>query len=155
MRSEATTVEEYLRSLPQERRESISAVRQVILKNLPDGYEEMMNWGMITYQVPLETYPDTYNGQPLMYAALASQKNHMAIYLTGIYVSESSRSEFEAAYKATGKRFDVGKSCVRFRKIDDLPLPLIGDSIASVKVEDLVDLVKKVHNGRKKRKIIK
>ena len=155
MRSEAKAVEEYLRSLPQERRESISAVRQVILKNLPDGYEEMMNWGMITYQVPLETYPDTYNGQPLMYAALASQKNHMAIYLTGIYVSESSRSEFEAAYKATGKRFDVGKSCVRFRKIDDLPLPLIGDSIASVKVADLVDLVKKVHNGRKKRKIIK
>jgi hypothetical protein len=155
MRSEAKAVEEYLRSLPQERRESISAVRQVILKNLPDGYEEMMNWGMITYQVPLETYPDTYNGQPLMYAALASQKNHMAIYLTGIYVSESSRSEFEAAYKATGKRFDVGKSCVRFRKIDDLPLPLIGDSIASVNVEDLVDLVKKVHNGRKKRKIIK
>jgi hypothetical protein len=155
MRSEAKAVEEYLRSLPQERRESISAVRQVILKNLPDGYEEMMNWGMITYQVPLETYPDTYNGQPLMYAALASQKNHMALYLTGIYVSESSRSEFEAAYKATGKRFDVGKSCVRFRKIDDLPLPLIGDSIASVIVEDLVDLVKKVHNGRKKRKIIK
>jgi hypothetical protein len=155
MRSEAKAVEEYLRSLPQERRESISAVRQVILKNLPDGYEEMMNWGMITYQVPLETYPDTYNGQPLMYAALASQKNHMALYLTGIYVSESSRSEFEAAYKATGKRFDVGKSCVRFRKIDDLPLPLIGDSIASVNVEDLVDLVKKVHNGRKKRKIIK
>ena len=154
MRSEATTVEEYLRSLPQDRGESISAVRQVILKNLPDGYEEMMNWGMITYQVPLETYPDTYNGQPLMYAALASQKNYMALYLTGIYTSESSRSEFEAAYKATGKRFDVGKSCVRFRKLDDLPLPLIADSIASVKVEDLVNLVKKVHNGRKKRKFI-
>ena len=110
----------------------------------------MMNWGMITYQVPLETYPDTYNGQPLMYAALASQKNYMALYLTGIYTSESSRSEFEAAYKATGKRFDVGKSCVRFRKKDDLPLPLIGDNIASVKVEDLVNLVKKVHSGRKK-----
>ena len=154
MRSEAKAVEEYLASLPQDRRESISAVRQIILNNLPDGYEEVMNWGMITYQVPQETYPDTYNGQPLMYAALASQKNHMALYLTGIYASESSRSEFEAAYKATGKRFDVGKSCVRFRKLDDLPLPLIADSIASVKVEDLVNLVKKVHNGRKKRKFI-
>ncbi len=149
MRSEATTVEEYLKSLPRDRHESISAVRQVILKNLPDGYEEMMNWGMITYQVPLETYPDTYNGQPLMYAALASQKNHMAVYLSGIYISETSRKKFESAYKSTGKRFDVGKSCVRFRKLDDLPLPLIGKSIASVKVADLVNLVKKVHNGRK------
>ena len=82
MRSEAKTVDGYLAELPRDRREAISAVRRVIVENLPDGYEEAMNWGMITYQVPLSTYPETSNKQPLMYAALASQKNHMAVYLS-------------------------------------------------------------------------
>jgi uncharacterized protein YdhG (YjbR/CyaY superfamily) len=97
MRSEASTVQDYLAELPADRRESIERVRQVVLQNLPEGFEEAMNWGMITYQVPLETYPDTYNKQPLMYAALASQKNHMAVYLLGIYSSEAARADFEAA----------------------------------------------------------
>ena len=82
MRSEAKTADGYLAELPRVRREAISAVRRVIVENLPDGYEEAMNWGMITYQVPLSTYPETYNKQPSMYAALASQKNHMAVYLS-------------------------------------------------------------------------
>mgnify|MGYP006969412728 CR=1 FL=1 len=81
MQSKAATVEEYLSSLPEDRQEAIEAVRQVILDNLPEGFEETMNWGMITYEVPLETYPDTYNGKPLMFAALASKKNLMAVYL--------------------------------------------------------------------------
>jgi uncharacterized protein YdhG (YjbR/CyaY superfamily) len=138
MQSDATSVEDYLSKLPDDRKAAIEAVRQTILANLPDGYEEAINWGMITYQVPLATCPDTYNGKPLMYAALASQKNHMAVYLTGIYMSDESREEFEAAYKATGKRFDVGKSCVRFKKLEDLPLELIGDCIASADVETFV-----------------
>jgi hypothetical protein len=86
-----------------------------------------------------------------MYAALASQKNHVSIYLTGIYMDEESRQEFETAYKATGKRYDVGKSCVRFRKLDDLPLPLIGESIASMEVEEFVERVKKVRSAYKKK----
>jgi hypothetical protein len=86
MQSKAATVKEYLEELTPERREQVEAVRKVILENLPEGYEEVMNWGMITYQVPLEVYPDTYNKKPMMYAALASQKNHMAVYLTGIYM---------------------------------------------------------------------
>lgn len=151
MRSSASTVEEYLAELPEERREAIEAVRQVILKNLPEGYEEVMNWGMITYQVPLETYPDTYNKKPLMYAALALQKNHMAIYLTAIYMDEEARREFEAAYKATGKRYDVGKSCVRFRKLADLPLELIGESIASLPVSEFVERVKEAGSVRRSR----
>ena len=150
MRSNATTVEEYIDTLPDDRREAIAKVRRVIRKNLPKGYEEAMNWGMITYQVPLATCPDTYNGQPLMYAALASQKNHMAVYLSGIYASERSRKAFEAAYKATGKCFDAGKSCVRFRKLDDLPLPLIGETIASIGVAAFVKMTEKAHSGRKK-----
>ena len=152
MQSDATTVEEYLSALPDDRKAGIEAVRRTILDNLPGGYEEVMNWGMITYQVPLETYPDTYNGQPLMYAALASQKNHMAVYLTGIYMSDESRDEFEAAYKATGKRFDVGKSCVRFKKLDDLPLELIGDCIASADVETFVARATRATGGKGKKR---
>jgi hypothetical protein len=139
---------QYLAELPEERRKAIEQVRQVVLENLRDGFEEAMNWGMIAYQVPLQTYPNTYNKQPLMYAALASQKNHMAVYLSGIYSSEKSRKDFEAAYKATGKRFDVGKSCVRFRKIDDLPLELIGKTIASMEVEDLIAVTEKAKSRR-------
>jgi len=152
VRSEATTAEQYLAELPDDRREAIEAVRAVILENLPDGYEEAMNWGMITYQVPLETYPDTYNKQPLMLAALASQKNHMAVYLTGTYVSEEARDEFEKAYRASGKRFDAGKSCVRFRKLDDLPLDLIGQTIAAVPVERLIARVEEAGSARKSKR---
>ena len=138
MKSTAPTVEAYLAELSPERRTAIDTVRETILTHLPPGYEEVMNWGMIAYEVPLSVYPNTYNGQPLMYAALASQKNHMAVYLTGIYTTEEARNKFEAAYRATGKRFDAGKSCVRFRKLDDLPLDLIGRSIASTDPDSFI-----------------
>lgn len=123
-------------------------MRAVIRQNIPQGYEETMNWGMITYQVPLEVYPDTYNGQPLLYAALASQKNHMAVYLTGIYMNEADRKSFEEAYRTTAKPFDVGKSCVRFKKLDDLPLQLIEKTIDSITMNDFVSMVKRVHSPR-------
>lgn len=149
MRSEATTVDKYLSSLPEDRRSAIETIREVILENLPSGYEEAMNWGMITYQVPLERHPDTYNKHPLMYAALASQKHHMAVYLTGIYMSEDDRKQFEAAYKQTGKRFDVGKSCVRFKRLDDLPLPLIGKTIAKLSVAEFIRRTEEAGSVRK------
>ena len=152
MKSKAETVEEYLAEMPPERRQAIDKVRQTILKNLPDGYEEAMNWGMITYQVPLEVYPDTYNKQPLMYAALANQKNHMAVYLTGIYMDEELNQDFEEKYRATGKRYDVGKSCVRFRKLDDLPLELIGESIHSIDLEEFVERTKGLSARKSKKK---
>lgn len=138
MRSNASTVGQYLDELPEDRREAIETVRGVILEHLPEGYEEVMNWGMITYQVPLDVYPDTYNGKPLMYAALASQKNHMAVYLSGIYADDQARERFESAYRETGKRLDVGKSCVRFRSLDDLPLDVIGDAIARRPLDEFV-----------------
>lgn len=148
MKSEATTVADYLAELPLERRETIKKVREIILKNLPDGYEEVMNWGLITYQVPLEVYPDTYNKKPLMYAALANQKNHMAVYLTGIYLDEKLNQEFEDSYKKTGKRYDVGKSCVRFRKLDDLPLLLIGESIKAMEMDEFVNRTKQLSSRK-------
>jgi hypothetical protein len=150
MRSDAATVEGYLQELPEERRIAIRAVRNVILENLPSGYEEVMNWGMITYQVPLSLYPDTYNKKPLMYAALASQKNHMAIYLTAIYLDEVKRRNFEEEIKASGKKLDAGKSCLRFRWLDDLPLPLIGQAIASFDIESFIRQVKETRVSRGK-----
>jgi hypothetical protein len=152
VRSEAESVEDYMAGLPEERRLAIQTVRQTILDNLPDGFEEAMNWGMITYQVPLEVYPDTYNRLPLMYAALASQKNHMAVYLTGIYMDEDALKEFEEAYRATGKRYDVGKSCVRFRKLDDLPLPLIGKAVSRMTMETFIRRMEELHPPKKRKR---
>ncbi len=134
------TVEEYLDDLSPDRLEAIETVRDVILDNLPEGFEEAINWGMITYQVPLSRYPDTYNKQPLMLAAIASQKNHMAVYLTGVYADDESRDRFLTSYKETGKRLDMGKSCVRFRKLDDLPVELIGEAVAEFSVDEFIEL---------------
>ena len=143
MQSQAISVEQYLNELPDDRKDSLSIVRKTIVENLPAGYNEVMNWGMITYEVPLKTFPDTYNGKPLMYAALASQKNYMSVYLMGCYMSPDIRNKFENAYKKSGKKFDAGKSCIRFRKVDDLPLKLIGETIASMSVEEFIELAKK------------
>lgn len=140
MRSDAHTVTEYIARLPEERRAAIREVRGTILANLPEGYEEAMEWGMITYQVPLSRYPDTYNGKPLMYAALASQKRHMAVYLTAVYADEEARDEFLEAYRASGKKLDMGKSCVRFTKLENLPLDLIGKVIGTYPVDDYIGI---------------
>jgi hypothetical protein len=152
MQSDAATVTEYLASLPEDRRKALTAVRKVIRSRLPKGIVESMNWGMITYEVPMATYPDTYNGQPLAYAGLASQKNHMSVYLMGIYGSDTLRTRFEDAYRATGKRMDIGKSCVRFRTLDDLPLDVIGDAIGAMSLEQFLALHDEAASLRKSRK---
>ena len=135
MQSAAKTVDEYLASLPDDRREALSAVREVILANLPTGYEEMIQWGMISYVIPLSRYPNTYNGQALAIASLVSQKNYMSLYLMGVYGHKPTEEWFKKEYAASGKKLDMGKSCVRFKKLDDLPLDVIGKVIARVTVE--------------------
>ena len=137
--SSAETVEQYLGGLPDDRREAIAEVRDTILANLPAGVVETMNWGMISYEIPLEVFPDTYNKKPLMYAALASQKNHMALYLHSISMNDGDAEWFKERYLETGKKLDMGKSCVRFKKIDQLPVELIGEAIARVTVEEFLD----------------
>ena len=139
-RSSAATVEEYLQELPGERAEALSAVRRVILEHLPPGYVETMNWGMICYEVPLARCPDTYNKQPLMFAGLASQKHHMGLYLMCVYSHQGSRAGFEEKFRASGKKLDMGKSCVRFKRLEDLPLEVIGETIAATPVEDYIQL---------------
>ncbi|MFA9564845.1 MAG: iron chaperone [Acidimicrobiales bacterium] len=138
VRSTATTVDEYLAELTDDRRDAIEEVRETILEHLPEGFVESMNWGMIAYEVPLGTFPDTYNGQPLMYAALASQKNHMAVYLTTVYADGEIDSWFRERYEATGKKLDMGKSCVRFKKLEQLPVELIGEVISRTTLEEFV-----------------
>jgi hypothetical protein len=128
--SNAVTVDEYLKSLPNDRQDAIKGVRKIILENLPKGYKEGMQWGMITYYIPLEDYPNTYNQQPLAYAALAAQKNFNSLYLMTVYGDPKSKKWFDAAYKASGKKLNMGKSCVHFKKLDDLPLDLIAETIA-------------------------
>src|SRR5262245_60218870 len=131
MKSKATTLEEYLDQLPEDRRDAIEAVRKVILKSLPKGYEEVVQYGMIGYVVPLKAFPTGYldrKNEPLTYVCLASQKNYMSIYMMGVY--GDAETTFREEYKATGKRLDMGKCCVRFRKLDDLPLDVIGRTIA-------------------------
>ena len=147
-RSSATTVEEYLDELASERRGQIEAVRSVVLENLPDGYTESMNWGMITWEIPLERYPKTYNKQPLMYAALASQKNYMSLYMMCVYAHDGTQTEFERRYRASGKKLNMGKSCVRFKSVDDLPMDLIAETIASTPVDDYI---KSYEAARKKK----
>jgi hypothetical protein len=148
MKSTATSPDDYLVSLPEDRQAALAKIRAVILKNLPKGYQESMNWGMICYEVPPETYPNTYNNQPLMYAALASQKNHMALYLTGIQTSKELTDSFEKDYKATGKKLDMGKSCIRFKRLEELPLDVIGKHISKVSPAALIAADQKVHGSK-------
>ncbi|MCL5995679.1 MAG: DUF1801 domain-containing protein [Chloroflexi bacterium] len=137
-KSSATTVEQYLNELPPDRRAVISALREVILSHLPDGYREGMNWGMITYEIPLDRYPDTYNGQPLGYVAVAAQKNYFSLYLMGVYQDSKQETWLKQGFEQAGKKLDMGKSCVRFRKLDDLPLDVVGQVIASTSPADLI-----------------
>jgi len=141
MQSKAKTVEAYLAELPEDRREAISAVRDVIRENLPEGYAEGMAYGMIGYHVPHEVYPAGYHcdpKQPLPFAALASQKNHMALYLMCVYGDAGTEAWFRKEWAATGKKLDMGKSCVRFRKLADVPLAVVGRVIRRVPVEEYV-----------------
>ena len=138
MQSDAASVQAYLAELPEDRREIVEAVRAVILEHLPTGFEEGMQYGMIGYYVPLERYPVTYNGQPLGVAALASQKRHLSLYLMGIYGDDGESSWFRERWAETGKKLDMGKSCVRFRRLDDLALDVVGEAIARTSVDDFI-----------------
>ena len=136
--SKAATPEAYLAELPPERRALVSRVRDLINANLPDGYLERMAWGMIAWELPLERYPNTYNGQPLTYAGLAAQKNHFALYLNCIYASEERSERLRRAYAAAGKKLDMGKSCIRFKKAEDLAEDALAEAIRSGSPDEFI-----------------
>lgn len=133
--SQAGTPQQYIAELPPGRREAVQAVVDVIRRNLPAGYEEGMQFGMIGWYVPLERFPETYNGRPLGLAAIASQKNYISLYLNSVYGDPETERWFRDAYRASGKRLDMGKSCVRFRSAEDLPLDVIGEVVARANID--------------------
>jgi len=122
----------HLATLPADRRKEFVAVRKLVKGKMPKGYREVYRQGMAVWEIPLAKYPDTYNGQPLCYAALAAQKHHLSLYLMGAYSDPAQTAAIKAAFKEEGKRLDMGKSCIRFRKAEDLALKAIGRSIASI-----------------------
>lgn len=149
MQSTATTVKQYLAELADDRRTTLEALRKVILKNLDKGYEEGMQYGHIGYYVPHKLFPAGYHcdpKQPLPFAALASQKNHLAIYMMGVYcgcvdhtTGETADARwFRDAWGKTGKKLDMGKSCVRFKKLDDVALDVVGEAIKRMPVKEFI-----------------
>jgi len=138
----AKTVSEYLDGLPPERRAVVGKMRSLVKKHLPKGYAEEMNWGAITYAIPLRTFPETYNGQPLCYVALAAQKNYCSLYLMGIYGDAKTSQWLADAFKKRGLKLDKGKACLRFKSLDDLPLDAIGEVIASLPPEKYIEVYK-------------
>jgi hypothetical protein len=136
----ATTPAAYVDSVAPDHRDAIQAVRQVILDNLPEGYEEMVLGGMLMYVVPLSRLSDTYNRQPLCYVALAAQKNYMSVYLMSVYGDKPTEKWFREQFKARGKKLDMGKSCVRFKRLEDLPLDVIGETVSRVPMEKWVSV---------------
>ncbi len=143
MPSKATTVDDYLASLPKDRRDAINAVRKTILKYLDKkGFEEGMQYGMIGYYVPHRVYPPGYHcnpKEPLPFAGLASQKNHMSLYMMGLYGSETELERFQKEWAKTGKRLDMGKACIRFKKVDDLALEVIGEAIKRLPAKKYIE----------------
>ncbi len=147
MQSKAITVDEYVQSLPADRQEAINKLRKVIIKNLPKGYKEIMNYGMIGYVVPHSIYPNGYHCDPtlpLPFLGLASQKNNISFYHMGIYADPTLLDWFTKSYaKAVTTKLDMGKSCVRFKKPDQIPYQLIGELCTKMTVNDWIQLYEK------------
>lgn len=150
MQSQAKTPQEYIDSLPEDRRDTIKKLRTLIRKNLPNGYKEQMRWGFICYEVPLSECPDTYNGEPLMYAAIASQKRHYGVYMCGIYVIPRVFKRLTTEWKKRGTRLDIGKSCIRLASWEKCEHDLIAEAIASVPMKEFVSATNAATSTRKK-----
>jgi Domain of unknown function (DU1801) len=153
VQSKATSVEAYLAELPEDRRAALQAVRDVILENLDDEFEEGMQYGMIGYYVPHRVYPHGYHcdpKQPLPFANLGSQKNHMALYMMCLYSNANQLKRFESDWKKTGKKLDMGKSCIRFKKIEDLALSVIGETIRQTTARKYIETCEQALASRQK-----
>ena len=152
MKSDATTPSAYLAELPPDRRHAIKAVRTAIRQALPKGFVETMQYGMISYVVPLSYYPAGYHcdGGPLPYASLASQKNHMALYLMNLYSDPNIARWFREACTAAGKKLDMGKCCIRFRTLEDLPLDLVSQAVAKTSVDEWIRIYESHHPKNRK-----
>ncbi len=144
MTSDAATPEEYIMNLPEDRKSAISSLRKTILANLPEGFEEVMNYGMIGYVVPHSIYPDGYHCTPelpLPFISIASQKNFIALYHMGIYAEKSLHDWFVSEYpKHVKTKLDMGKSCIRFKRIEQIPYDLLGELCSKMTVDEWIEL---------------
>ena len=145
--STGTTVADYLQQLPPERRTVVAAVRDVVNAHLPPGYVEAMAYGMIGWGIPLSRYPDTYNRQPLGVAGLAAQKHSYSLYLNCVYSDAATEQSLREAYARAGKKLDMGKSCLRFKRLDDLLLDEVATIIASTSVDELIGQYERARSG--------
>jgi hypothetical protein len=138
MAGAARTVDEYVGRLSVEQQDVIATIRDLILRNLPKGYQESMTWGVPTYEVPLERYPDTYNGKPLGYAALAAKKNYYTLHLMSVYANPQLLEWLQSEFTRRGKKLNIGKACLRFKRLGDLPLDVMAEVISKTTLEDYV-----------------
>ncbi len=136
--SKTKTVDDYIAEQPEARAEVLKKIRSLIKKNLSKGFEENMTWGMPTYEIPLSRYPDTYNKKPLAYVGFAAQKNFYAIYLMCANTDSKQENMLQVAYSKAGKKLDMGKCCLRFKKLDDLLVEPVAAIIASMSVSDYI-----------------
>ena len=133
-----TTIAEYLKGIPTDQRTEIKKVRELIKKNIGEGFKESINWGMISWEVPLSTYPDTYNKKPLHFIGLATQKNNISLYLMCIYQTPELLEELDKGFKRIGKKPNMGKSCIRFKHTDDIPMTEIGKIIKKITLKKFI-----------------
>jgi hypothetical protein len=146
--SKAKSVSEYLRELDPERRAILTKVRKIVNENLPEGYKEGFGYGMVSWHIPLSTHRGTSNGQPLSYVALAAQKHYNALYLMGIYIDPANAKYLQDEFKKRGLKLDMGKSCLRFKQLDDLPLDVIATVISRTRPEALMSAYDASHQPR-------
>ena len=144
MQYKATSPDDYISQIPEERKGPMRKLRQVILDNLPNGIEETMSYGMIGYVVPHSIYPDGYHCTPelpLPFMNIASQKNFIAVYHSGVYAKIELHDWFVSEYpKHSNRKLDMGKSCIRFKKIDDIPYDLIGELTTKITTQEWIDI---------------
>jgi len=143
MRSDATTPDEYIKNLPEDRRTAMAELRKTIKKNLPKGFKEAMGYGMLGWVVPHKLYPGGYHcdpAQPLPFLGIASQKNHIALYHMGLYFDEKLLKWFEGEWKkASSRKLDIGKSCIRFKRPADIPFELIGKLVTKITPQQWIE----------------
>ena len=148
MYSSATTVDAYLGQLSETRADELSRILRLVRDNLPAGFDETMAWGMITFQVPLDVSGPTYNNQPLAAVSLASQKNHISFYLSSIYASKELTDEFHSRWQRSGKKLDMGKSCVRFRSLEQADLETLAWAVSLVNPEEFTQMYLQARKSR-------
>lgn len=152
MPTKETTVTGYLESLPDDRRKALEAVRAAIKKKLPAGYEEGILYGGISWFVPKARLATTYNGQPLVLATIVSQKSYMSLHLMSVYGDKQLHDDFVGAYEASGKKLDMGKGCIRFKKLDDLPLDVVANFVSKLTVDRYIETYQKMISSRQRAK---